>query len=116
MTIGRIDDPESPLEPVALGAVGLFGTGSRIPSGPAVMMPRRQAEHMIAIDPPVRILFEALEPKGPFSNRVPPVNSPFACFKAVWTEFPSANTSKRRYFPNNRHNGASTACQAASRC
>ena len=28
------------------------------------MMPRQQAEHMIAIDPPVRILFEALEPKG----------------------------------------------------
>jgi hypothetical protein len=34
-----------------------------------------QAEHMIAIYPPVRILFEALEPKGPFSNRVIPVNS-----------------------------------------
>jgi hypothetical protein len=39
------------------------------------VVPRQQAEHMIAIDPPVRILFEALEPKGPFSNRDPPVNS-----------------------------------------
>jgi hypothetical protein len=75
MTIGRIDDPESPLEPVALEAARLFGIGSRIPSGPAVMMPRQKAEHMIAVDPRVRILFEALEPKGPFSNRDPPVNS-----------------------------------------
>jgi hypothetical protein len=33
--------------------------------GPAVMMPRQQAGHMIAIDPPVRILNSALEPKGP---------------------------------------------------
>jgi hypothetical protein len=32
------------------------------------MMPRQQAEHMIAIDPPVRILFEALEPKGPSTH------------------------------------------------
>ncbi len=68
MTIGRIDDPESPLEPVALEAAGLFGTRSRIPFGPAVMVPRRKAEHMIAIDPPVRILFEALEPKGPSTH------------------------------------------------
>jgi hypothetical protein len=68
MTIGRIDDPESPLEPVALEAARLFGTGSRIPSGPAVMMPRQQAEHMIAVDPRVRILFEALEPKGPSTH------------------------------------------------
>jgi hypothetical protein len=39
MTIGRTDDPESPLEPVALEAAGLLGTGSRTPSvgvdGPA---------------------------------------------------------------------------------
>ena len=64
MTIGRTDDPENPLEPVALEAAGLFGTGSRNPSGPAVMVPRQQAGHMIAIDPPVRILFEALAPTG----------------------------------------------------
>jgi hypothetical protein len=53
---------------VALEVIGLFGAGSRIPSGPAAMMPRQQAEHMIAIDPPVRILFEALEPKGPSTH------------------------------------------------
>src|ERR1700674_5509211 len=41
-------------------------------------------------------------PGGRFSNRVPPVNSLFACFKADWTEFSSANASKSRYFPNNR--------------
>jgi len=68
MTIGRIDDPENPSQPVALEVAQLFGTGSRIPSGPAVMMPRQQAEDMIAIDPPVRILFEALEPKGPSTH------------------------------------------------
>ena len=71
MTIGRTDDPEIPLEPVALEAAGLFGTGSRTPSGPAAMLPRFQAGHMIAVEPPVRILSEALEPKGPFFNRGP---------------------------------------------
>jgi hypothetical protein len=65
MTIGRTDDPENPLRVSAFEAAGLFGTGSRNPSGPAVMMPRQQAGHMIAIDPPVRILNEALESKGP---------------------------------------------------
>ena len=68
MTIGRIDDPENPLPPVALEVVRLFGAGSRIPSGPAVMVPRQQAEHMIAVDPRVRILFEALEPTGPSTH------------------------------------------------
>src|ERR1700722_12611852 len=62
MTIGRTDDPENPL---AFEAAGLFGAGTRNPSGPAVMMPRQQAGHMIAVDPPVRILIETLEPKGP---------------------------------------------------
>ena len=56
MTIGRTEDPESPLKPVTLEATRLFGIGSRTPSGP-----RQQAEHMIAIDLPVRILFEVLE-------------------------------------------------------
>ena len=70
MPIGRTEDPESPLKPVTLEATRLFGIGSRTPSGP-----RQQAEHMIAIDLPVRILFEVLEPYGPFSNRGPPVNS-----------------------------------------
>ena len=68
MTIGRIDGPECPLEPVALEAIGLFGSGSRIPFGPAVLVPRQHAGHMIAIDPPVRILFEALEPEGPSTH------------------------------------------------
>jgi hypothetical protein len=65
MTIGRTDDPENPFSVPAFEAAGLFGAGSRNPSGPAVMMPRQQAGHMIAIDPPVRILTFALEPKGP---------------------------------------------------
>ncbi len=65
MTIGRTDYPENPFRVSAFEAAGLFGAGSRNPSGPAVMMPRQQAGHMIAIDPPVRILNEALESKGP---------------------------------------------------
>ena len=37
MTIGRTDDPENPLVATAFEAASLFGTGSRTPSGPAVM-------------------------------------------------------------------------------
>src|SRR6202046_1676580 len=65
MTIGRTDDPENPFRVSAFEAAGLFGIGSRTSSGPAVMMPRQQAGHMIAVDPTVRILTFALEPKGP---------------------------------------------------
>ena len=68
MTIGRTDDPENPFRATAFKAASLFGTGSRTPSGPAVMAPRQQAGHMIAIDPPVRILFEALASKGPSTH------------------------------------------------
>ena len=70
MTIGRTDDPENPFSVPAFEAAGLFGAGSRNPSGPAVMMPRQQAGHMIAIDPPVRILIEALESKGPSTQDI----------------------------------------------
>jgi hypothetical protein len=65
MTIGRTDDPENPFSVSAFEAAGLFGAGSRNPSGPAVMMPRQQAGHIVAFDPPVRILNEALESKAP---------------------------------------------------
>src|SRR5450759_835199 len=41
MTIGRTHDPENPFGSLALEAVGLFETGSRIPSGPAAMLPRQ---------------------------------------------------------------------------
>src|SRR5208283_4631 len=63
MTIGRTDDPGNPLGAKACEAAFMFGTGSRIPSGPAVMAPRQQAGHMIAIDPPVRFLIFSLAPK-----------------------------------------------------
>jgi hypothetical protein len=65
MTIGRTDDPENPISVPAFEAAKLFGAGSRTPSGPADMMPRQQAGHMLAIDPPVRILIEALASEGP---------------------------------------------------
>src|SRR5271166_3739935 len=68
MTIGRTDDPENPLGAKACEAASVFGTGSRTPSGPAVMAPRRQAGHMIAIDPPVRFLIFSLASKGPSTH------------------------------------------------
>jgi hypothetical protein len=37
MTIGRTDDPENPSCVTAIKVACLFGTGSRTPSGPAVM-------------------------------------------------------------------------------
>ena len=49
MTIGRTDDPENPFGAPAFEAAGLFGSGSRKPSGPAVMVPRQQAGHMTAV-------------------------------------------------------------------
>jgi hypothetical protein len=42
MTIGRTDDPENPISVPAFEAAKLFGAGSRIPSGPADMVPRQQ--------------------------------------------------------------------------
>jgi hypothetical protein len=68
MTIGRAEDPENPISVPAFEAAKLFGTGSRNPSGPADIVPRQQAGHMLAIDPPVRILFEALASEGPSTH------------------------------------------------
>src|SRR5215469_7102535 len=42
MTIGRTEDPVNPLGATAYEAASVFGSGSRIPSGPAVTAPRRQ--------------------------------------------------------------------------
>src|SRR5580692_5148203 len=64
MTIGRTDDPENPISVPAFEAAKLFGTGSRTPSGPADMVPRQQAGHMLAFDTPVRILLETLAFEG----------------------------------------------------
>src|SRR5450631_2480746 len=64
MTIGRTDDPENPPDSPAFEAATLFGTGSRTPSGPADIVPRQQAGHMIAIDPPVKISSKLLHPRG----------------------------------------------------
>jgi len=64
MTIGRTDDPENPFRVSAFKAAGLFGAGSRNPSGPAVMMPRQQAGHMIAVDRPSKFSLSLLNPRG----------------------------------------------------
>src|SRR5271166_438863 len=68
MTIGRTDDPGSPRVATACEAASMFGTGSRTPSGPAVMAPRQQAGHMIAIDSPVSLLVFSLASKGPSTH------------------------------------------------
>ena len=56
MTIGRTEDPENPKNLSAFEVDALFGTGSRNPSGPAVIAPHEQAGHMIAVDPYVMAL------------------------------------------------------------
>ena len=68
MTIGRTDDPGNPSHAPALEAATVFGSGSRNPSGPAAMMPRQQAGHMIALDPNVEFLALALASKGPSTH------------------------------------------------
>jgi hypothetical protein len=66
--LGRTDDPENPLRSKAVKAAPMFGTGSRTPSGPADMMPRQQAEHMIAVDTSVKFLNFALASEGPSTH------------------------------------------------
>lgn len=52
MTIGRTDDPGNPSHAPAVQAALVFASGSRNPSGPAASVPRQQAGHMVAIEPP----------------------------------------------------------------
>src|SRR5271157_2282373 len=92
MTIGRTDDPGNPLGAKACEAAFMFGTGSRTPSGPAVMAPRQQAGHIIAIDPPVRFLIFSLAPKGP-STHAPTRLKGLAL---RWSVTPCADKPRRR--------------------
>jgi hypothetical protein len=71
MTIGRTEDPENPVVPSAFEVDVLFGSGSRNPSGPAVIAPRQQAGHMTAVDPHVIFRVDALEPTGPSTQARP---------------------------------------------
>ena len=64
MTIGRTEDPENPVRVSALEVTSVFGTGSRNPCGPAVIVLRQQAGHMNAVDPHVILRLDALEPTG----------------------------------------------------
>src|SRR4029450_12162513 len=69
MTIGRTDDPESPSRVSAFfRAARLFGTGSRNPSGPAVMVPPQQGRTHERNRPARQNLASALEPKGPSTH------------------------------------------------
>ena len=75
-----------------------------------------QAGHMIAIDPPVRILTFPLASEGPFSNRASFVNSLFLPFVAVsGSRFSprsegSAATSGPKHRRCNVHNGLAWYC------
>jgi hypothetical protein len=68
MTIGRTDDPENPFCVTAIKVAALFGTGSRTPSGPAVINRVEKAAHMIAVDPPVKLLIFLLASEGPSTH------------------------------------------------
>jgi hypothetical protein len=76
MTIGRTDDPENPFGAQAFQSRPSVWDWIADPIWASGHEPRRQAVHMIAVDPPVRILtYFALASKGPFSNRALAVNS-----------------------------------------
>jgi hypothetical protein len=115
MTIGRTDDPENPISVPAFEAAKLFGTGSRTPSGPADMAPRQQAGHMLATDQPVSILLQTLASNGPFSNRVPPVNSLLLVLRRFERSFRQPTQVRTDTSFTTGHSGASTASPAASR-
>jgi len=76
MTIGRTEDPVNPALAMAFEAASLFGFGSRTPSGPAAMLPRQQAGHMIAIDLPVKTLIFSLASEGPSTHASEAKQSP----------------------------------------
>ena len=81
MTIGRTDDPENPILATAgqPGRVIVWGWIAE-PIWASGHGPRQQAGHMLAVDPPVKILVDALEPKGPSTHtlsRNPLVRLPF---------------------------------------
>ena len=120
MTIGRTDDPESPSRVSAFKAARLFWTGSRNPSGPAVMVPRQQGRTHERNRPARQNLTSALEPKRPFSNRASFVNSLFLLFVAAsGSRFSprsegSAATSGPKHRRCNVHNGLITNGPTAS--
>ena len=83
MTIGRTDDPVNPTLAMALEAASLFGIGSRNPSGPAASVPRQQAGHMTAIEPPVGLLIFLLHPRGRPHMRAQRSNLPRAFVRSL---------------------------------
>jgi hypothetical protein len=63
MTIGSTDDPENPVGAQAFEAVEVFESGSRSPSGPAVIVPCRQGRTHDRIRPARQIshLFSCIQ-------------------------------------------------------
>jgi hypothetical protein len=64
MTIGRTDDPENPFGAQAFQSRPSVWDWIADPIWASGHEPRRQAVHMIAVDPPVRILTLLLHPRG----------------------------------------------------
>jgi hypothetical protein len=71
MTIGRTDDPENPFGAQAFEAARVFGSGSRTPSGPAVIVPRRQGRTHDR-NRPRQIPIFSLASKGPSTHAPTP--------------------------------------------
>jgi hypothetical protein len=65
LTIGRTEDPENPSAATAFRGRKLVWDWIADPIWASGHLPREQAEHMIAVDPPVKILILPLASEGP---------------------------------------------------
>jgi hypothetical protein len=72
MTIGRTDDPENPFGAQAFQSRPSVWDWIADPIWASGHEPRQQAVHMIAVDPPVRILTLPLASKGPSTHAPTP--------------------------------------------
>jgi hypothetical protein len=68
MTIGRTDDPENPFGAQAFQSRRSVWDWIADPIWASAHEPRKQAEHMIAVDPPVILLNFPLASEGPSTH------------------------------------------------
>jgi hypothetical protein len=78
MTIGRTDDPTNPSGATAFEAAKLFGLGRGSHLGQRSCCRVNQAEHMIAIDLPVKILIFPLASEGPSTHAPEPLATSYS--------------------------------------
>ena len=101
MAIGRTDERQNPLIPVAIIRRRIVWMSLADPIGASGHDPASKAGHMTAFEPKPVSCKTYLNPTG-HSLITSLLSIAFACFEAVRAEFPSANARKSRYFPNNR--------------